>query len=88
VKSCGRLCETVGRVMRWKANRRSLARSLSWSAVAVILLLDITLSGCSAQGHQSRSSYNLAEEAALASDAPSLFPKPEVNAGVDYDPWE
>ena len=58
------------------------------SAVAITLLTQVVLSGCSAQGNQSGTSYGPAEEAAIASDSPSPLHKSDVDEGTDYDPWE
>jgi phospholipid-binding lipoprotein MlaA len=72
----------------WKNALSMTGRGLSQGMIAVILILDIALSGCSAQRNQSPTTYDRAEEAAIASDSPSRFHLSEVNNGMDYDPWE
>jgi phospholipid-binding lipoprotein MlaA len=82
---------TVGRLPGCGPNSPALlpgCRSLSWNTIAIILLLNVTLGGCSAQKNQSHTTYDPADEAAIASDTPSRFHRFEANEGMDYDPWE
>jgi phospholipid-binding lipoprotein MlaA len=62
-------------------------RSLLPYTVAGVLLVGITVSGCSMQNERPRN-RPASDEQALASDLPPPLPPADLSEGMDYDPWE
>jgi len=70
-----------------KLNDRVRRSSLLSVAVTVAFLVGIGLPGCSSQNDPAQSRSAREEQAALASDLPSVSPS-DLSEGVDYDPWK
>jgi len=63
-------------------------QSVTLLGLALVVLLGISLPGCSSQRDDSQTSDERARAAIIASDSPSLFHTADSNETMDYDPWE